>query len=131
MYPWNKKSPDFKNLFSRYEHLLDMAQKKEEGTDPADDPRKLKPGFFIQIFCKILFYIFFIFLISFNQFAFLDYNYFLPRWFCIKFIDYLLLLLLFCFVLLLSFWTEIVSKSRRFKSVKIIFCPELWRGDKM
>jgi len=28
----------------RYEHLLDMAQKKEEGTDPADDPRKLKPG---------------------------------------------------------------------------------------
>lgn len=27
----------------RYEHLLDMAQKKEEG-DLADDPRKLKPG---------------------------------------------------------------------------------------
>ena len=28
----------------RYEHLLDMAQKKEEGGDPNDDPRKLKPG---------------------------------------------------------------------------------------
>ena len=29
---------------SRYENLLDMAQKKEEGGDPNDDPRKLKPG---------------------------------------------------------------------------------------
>ena len=28
----------------RYEHLLDMAQKKEEEGDLADDPRKLKPG---------------------------------------------------------------------------------------
>ena len=28
----------------RYEHLLDMAQKKEEGGELADDPRKLKPG---------------------------------------------------------------------------------------
>ncbi|KAJ8870205.1 hypothetical protein PR048_029221 [Dryococelus australis] len=28
----------------RYEYLLDQAQKKEEGEDAADDPRKLKPG---------------------------------------------------------------------------------------
>ncbi|KAK2585338.1 hypothetical protein KPH14_010019 [Odynerus spinipes] len=28
----------------RYEYLLDQAQKKEEGDDAADDPRKLKPG---------------------------------------------------------------------------------------
>jgi len=28
----------------RYEALLDKAQRKEEGGDPADDPRKLKPG---------------------------------------------------------------------------------------
>ncbi|CAH0552770.1 unnamed protein product [Brassicogethes aeneus] len=28
----------------RYEYLLDQAQKKEEGEDGADDPRKLKPG---------------------------------------------------------------------------------------
>jgi pre-mRNA-splicing factor CDC5/CEF1 len=28
----------------RYEALLDMAQRKEDGGDPADDPRKLKPG---------------------------------------------------------------------------------------
>uniref|UniRef100_A0A8D9A036 Cell division cycle 5-like protein n=1 Tax=Cacopsylla melanoneura TaxID=428564 RepID=A0A8D9A036_9HEMI len=28
----------------RYEYLLDQAQKKEEGEDVADDPRKLKPG---------------------------------------------------------------------------------------
>ncbi|XP_026681581.1 cell division cycle 5-like protein isoform X2 [Diaphorina citri] len=28
----------------RYEFLLDQAQKKEEGEDVADDPRKLKPG---------------------------------------------------------------------------------------
>ncbi|XP_015185878.1 PREDICTED: cell division cycle 5-like protein [Polistes dominula] len=28
----------------RYEFLLDQAQKKEEGDDAADDPRKLKPG---------------------------------------------------------------------------------------
>jgi hypothetical protein len=37
----------YKNLtfvIFRYEHLLDMAQKKEEGGDIADDPRKLKPG---------------------------------------------------------------------------------------
>jgi hypothetical protein len=31
-------------IVCRYEHLLDMAQKKEEGGDLADDPRKLKPG---------------------------------------------------------------------------------------
>ncbi|XP_044726602.1 cell division cycle 5-like protein [Chrysoperla carnea] len=28
----------------RYEYLLDQAQKKEEGEDTTDDPRKLKPG---------------------------------------------------------------------------------------
>jgi len=28
----------------RYEHLLDMAQRKEDGGDPSNDPRKLKPG---------------------------------------------------------------------------------------
>ncbi|XP_056647268.1 cell division cycle 5-like protein [Diorhabda sublineata] len=28
----------------RYEYLLDQAQKKEEGEDAVDDPRKLKPG---------------------------------------------------------------------------------------
>lgn len=28
----------------RYEHLLDQAQKKEDGDDTVDDPRKLKPG---------------------------------------------------------------------------------------
>ena len=28
----------------RYEHLLDMAQRKEDGGDPSTDPRKLKPG---------------------------------------------------------------------------------------
>ncbi|CAG9136653.1 unnamed protein product [Plutella xylostella] len=28
----------------RYEYLLDQAQKKEEGEDMGDDPRKLKPG---------------------------------------------------------------------------------------
>ena len=28
----------------RYEHLLDMAQRKEDGGDPGSDPRKLKPG---------------------------------------------------------------------------------------
>ncbi|KAK5650781.1 hypothetical protein RI129_001810 [Pyrocoelia pectoralis] len=28
----------------RYEYLLDQAQKKEEGEDATDDPRKLKPG---------------------------------------------------------------------------------------
>lgn len=28
----------------RYEHLLDQAQRKEEGDDTIDDPRKLKPG---------------------------------------------------------------------------------------
>ncbi|VVC95024.1 unnamed protein product [Leptidea sinapis] len=28
----------------RYEYLLDQAQKKEEGDDMGDDPRKLKPG---------------------------------------------------------------------------------------
>lgn len=28
----------------RYEYLLDQAQKKEDGEDTADDPRKLKPG---------------------------------------------------------------------------------------
>ncbi|KAJ9590816.1 hypothetical protein L9F63_016147 [Diploptera punctata] len=28
----------------RYEYLLDQAQKKEDGEDAADDPRKLKPG---------------------------------------------------------------------------------------
>ncbi|XP_044262430.1 cell division cycle 5-like protein [Tribolium madens] len=28
----------------RYEYLLDQAQKKEEGEDVSDDPRKLKPG---------------------------------------------------------------------------------------
>ncbi|XP_034945889.1 cell division cycle 5-like protein [Chelonus insularis] len=28
----------------RYEYLLDQAQKKEEGEDGSDDPRKLKPG---------------------------------------------------------------------------------------
>ncbi|XP_060523536.1 cell division cycle 5-like protein [Cylas formicarius] len=28
----------------RYEYLLDQAQKKEEGEDAGDDPRKLKPG---------------------------------------------------------------------------------------
>ncbi|KAK6635552.1 CDC5 cell division cycle 5-like protein [Polyplax serrata] len=28
----------------RYEYLLDQAQKKEEGEDASDDPRKLKPG---------------------------------------------------------------------------------------
>jgi len=28
----------------RYEALLDMAQRKEDGGDPSDDPRKLKPG---------------------------------------------------------------------------------------
>ena len=28
----------------RYEYLLDQAQKKEEGEDMVDDPRKLKPG---------------------------------------------------------------------------------------
>nr|CAG4643777.1 EOG090X02CC [Lepidurus arcticus] len=28
----------------RYEHLLDQAQKNEEGEDNADDPRKLRPG---------------------------------------------------------------------------------------
>ncbi|EZA47440.1 hypothetical protein DMN91_005468 [Ooceraea biroi] len=28
----------------RYEYLLDQAQKKEEGDDAVDDPRKLKPG---------------------------------------------------------------------------------------
>lgn len=28
----------------RYEHLLDQAQRKEEGDDAVDDPRKLKPG---------------------------------------------------------------------------------------
>ncbi|KAG7212980.1 hypothetical protein KM043_002320 [Ampulex compressa] len=28
----------------RYEYLLDQAQKKEEGDDATDDPRKLKPG---------------------------------------------------------------------------------------
>jgi len=28
----------------RYEHLLDMAQRKEDGGDPTNDPRKLKPG---------------------------------------------------------------------------------------
>lgn len=28
----------------RYEYLLDQAQRKEEGEDAADDPRKLKPG---------------------------------------------------------------------------------------
>lgn len=28
----------------RYEHLLDQAQKKEDGDDSVDDPRKLKPG---------------------------------------------------------------------------------------
>ena len=37
------------NILFRYEHLLDMAQKKEEGTDPADDPRKLKPGLYARI----------------------------------------------------------------------------------
>lgn len=28
----------------RYEHLLDQAQRKEDGDDAVDDPRKLKPG---------------------------------------------------------------------------------------
>ena len=28
----------------RYECLLDQAQKKEEGEEPGDDPRKLRPG---------------------------------------------------------------------------------------
>jgi len=28
----------------RYEYLLDQAQKKEEGDEPGDDPRKLRPG---------------------------------------------------------------------------------------
>lgn len=28
----------------RYEHLLDQAQRKEEGDEGIDDPRKLKPG---------------------------------------------------------------------------------------
>merc|ERR1719436_1196784 len=28
----------------RYEHLLDIAQRKEDGGDPSTDPRKLKPG---------------------------------------------------------------------------------------
>jgi len=28
----------------RYEHLLDIAQRKEDGGDPSADPRKLKPG---------------------------------------------------------------------------------------
>ena len=48
---------------SRYENLLDMAQKKEEGGDPNDDPRKLKPGKwnyekypFLFIFLLLCFY---------------------------------------------------------------------------